>query len=291
MKPSRRIRYALEASFFLIIWAVFRALPLGAASWLGGALAGAIGPRLRAHRVALVNLRIAFPEKTDAEHKSIARGMWNHLGRVMAEFAHAPRGNLVDRIEVQGAENLPPNGQAYLFVSAHIGNWELSYPLAHVRGIPISLIYRHANNPWVERMICRIRAYHCAGMIRKDGRAGTKILSALRSKHAIAIMVDQKMNTGIVVPFFGQPAMTAPAVAQLALKYDIPLIPARVMRTRGAHFKGIIEPPITIQKNGDAAADALAIMTEINAMLERWIREAPEQWFWVHRRFDKTMYQ
>ena len=99
------------------------------------------------------------------------------------------------------------------------------------------------------------------------------------------MLVDQKMNDGIAVPFFGRDAMTAPALAQLAMRYDMPIIPARVVRRQGAHFDSVIYPPLAYEKTGDSARDTLAIMTAINAMLESWIRETPEQWFWVHRRW------
>ena len=90
---------------------------------------------------------------------------------------------------------------------------------------------------------------------------------------------------GFAVPFFGRPAMTAPAIAELALRYDMPIIPARVMRTHGCHFEATAYPPLVYEKTGDTARDTLAIMTQINALLESWIREYPAQWFWVHKRW------
>ena len=81
--------------------------------------------------------------------------------------------------------------------------------------------------------------------------------------------------------------MTAPAIAELSLRYDMPLIPGRVMRTKGCHFKGTVYPPLDFEKTGDKEKDMLAIMTQVNALLESWIRENPEQWFWVHKRWPK----
>ena len=95
------------------------------------------------------------------------------------------------------------------------------------------------------------------------------------------MLVDQKMNDGIAVPFFGVPAMTAPAIAQLALRYDLPILPAYVLRKSGAHFEAHMFPALEYEKTGDAEKDTLAIMTAINQMLEGWIRAHPEQWFWV----------
>jgi KDO2-lipid IV(A) lauroyltransferase len=95
------------------------------------------------------------------------------------------------------------------------------------------------------------------------------------------------MGDGIAVPFFGRPAMTAPALAQLALKFDCPVVPARVVRLNGVQFQLIVYPPLEIIKTGNRQQDALALMTQVNAMIEGWIRERPEQWLWLHRRWPK----
>jgi len=99
------------------------------------------------------------------------------------------------------------------------------------------------------------------------------------------MLVDQKMNNGIAVPFFGRPAMTAPALAQLALRFDCPVVPARVVRLNGAHFQLIVYPPLEVAKTGDREHDTLTLMTQVNTMIEGWIRERPEQWLWLHNRW------
>jgi KDO2-lipid IV(A) lauroyltransferase len=99
------------------------------------------------------------------------------------------------------------------------------------------------------------------------------------------LLVDQKLNDGIAVPFFGRPAMTAPALALLALHFDCTVLPARVERLHGAHFRLTIEPPLSLARTGNRTADAAALMTEVNRTLERWIRHRPDQWFWLHRRW------
>lgn len=101
------------------------------------------------------------------------------------------------------------------------------------------------------------------------------------------MLVDQKMTDGIAVPFFGRDAMTAPALAQFALKYDAPIIPVRSERLEGARFRITFYPELKTPKTGDRHADILAIMTNVNASMESWIRERPEQWLWLHRRWPK----
>jgi KDO2-lipid IV(A) lauroyltransferase len=99
------------------------------------------------------------------------------------------------------------------------------------------------------------------------------------------MLVDQKMNDGITVPFFGRPAMTAPAIARLGLRFQCPLLPIRVERLQGARFRLTVLPALDIVDTGDAAADVLSTMTRVNAVIESWVRARPEQWLWLHRRW------
>lgn len=282
-----RLFHMLEALMLGALCVFFRALPLDAASAIGGRVGRTFGPLVSAHRIALDNLRFAFPEKSEAERAAIARRMWDHLGRVIAELPHLPGTRLTSRMPVSGVENLPKPGESVLFFSGHIGNWELTYPMAFDRGVPTTLIYRHANNPYVDKMVMKLRMSHATKMYPKGIRGAVKLIRALKDKESLAMLVDQKMNTGIPVPFFGRDAMTAPAIAEMALRYDKPIVPARVIRTGGAHFQGILYPALDIPRTGNDKEDTHLIMTRINATLESWIREYPEQWFWVHRRWPK----
>jgi KDO2-lipid IV(A) lauroyltransferase len=107
----------------------------------------------------------------------------------------------------------------------------------------------------------------------------------LRRGAHLALLADQKLNDGIAVPFFGRPAMTAPALALLALRFDCTVLPARVERLRGAHFRLTLYPPLELPRSGDRDADVAALMERVNRTLEGWIRERPEQWFWLHNRW------
>jgi KDO2-lipid IV(A) lauroyltransferase len=99
------------------------------------------------------------------------------------------------------------------------------------------------------------------------------------------MLVDQKMNDGIPVPFFGRDAMTAPAAAQLALRFDAVLMPVRVERVRGAHFRIYMRPPIEVERTGNKHDDTLALMRKVNLEIESWVREEPGMWLWLHRRW------
>jgi KDO2-lipid IV(A) lauroyltransferase len=289
----RLVLYPLQAAAIRLGLALFGALSIDRASALGGWLGRSIGPRLKATRVAERNLRRAFPERSDAEIATIVRRMWDHLGRVAAESPHLGEVDIYadnGRVEVVGVENvdrLRDDGIGGIFFSAHLGNWEISTLGAKQRGMPITHIYRAANNPFVEPILRRLRK-PLGGTHHPKGAEGAKaLIAALRRGEHLGLIVDQKFNDGIAVPFFGRAAMTAPAPAQLALKFKCPMVPVRVERLEGARFRLTIHPPMELPETGDRQADVAAIMTRVNALFEEWIRARPEQWLWLHRRWPE----
>lgn len=284
----KKLQHFAEVALLKWLFAAMRLMPLDLASFTGGFIARGIGPFFSAQKTAKKNLAMIFPEKSDRERDKIISGMWDNLGRVAAELSHLPGHSLINRYTLHGEEHMPKQGETVLFFSGHIGNWELLPSVPYRRGTGITIVYRHANNPHVDDMIAKLRASQSDDMIAKGPRGAFKLAKTLKKKKSICMLVDQKMNDGISVPFFGRPAMTAPAIAQLALHYNLPIIPARVVRTKGAHFDIMVYPPVAYEKTGDDAKDTLAIMTQINIMLEGWIREHPEQWFWVHQRWPKA---
>lgn len=284
---QKKAKHYIEAGALHLLFTAFRLLPLDFASAMGGWMARAIGPYLSAHKTAKNNIIKVFPKLKKNEVDRIVYKMWDNLGRVAAELAHIQGEEIIKRIDVEGAGNFPAQGRPGFMFSAHIGNWELLSCVAQKSGRPVTGIYRGANNQIVDGMIEKIRAPRYAGMIPKGRQGAVKIARAIKNNEAIAMLVDQKMNDGISVPFFGIDAMTAPAIAELALRYDMPIVPARVMRTKGVHFECVIYPPLEYEKTGDKEKDVQNIMLAINKILESWIREHPEQWFWVHKRWPK----
>jgi KDO2-lipid IV(A) lauroyltransferase len=148
----------------------------------------------------------------------------------------------------------------------------------------LSNVYRAANNRHVDRLL-RVLRTDSAELIPKGSAGARRVIAALGRGAPLAMLIDQKMNDGIPVPLFGRDAMTAPALAQLALKYDCPVLPARVERVGGAHFRVTVEPPLAVPRSGDRQADTRALMAAVNQQLERWIAARPEQWLWLHRRW------
>lgn len=281
------LRLAAEGLAAHAAFALFRALPVDAASALGGRLAGALGPRLPASGRARDNLRLAFPSLDDREVARLVAAMWDNLGRVVGEFPHLRR-LARERVEIVGREHLlalRDDGLPGLIFSGHLGNWEVLVGCAGLEKLPLTLVYRAANNPHVERLYQKGRRDLGGDFLPKGAEGARGALKALRDGRHLGMLVDQKMNDGIAVPFFGRPAMTAPALAQFALRLRCPVLPARVERLGGARFRVTVEPPLALPDSGDRQADALALMTAVNARLEGWIRERPEQWLWLHRRW------
>jgi len=287
--------YRIEAWGAACFFGAMRVLPLDIASATGGAFARWVGPRLGVSNRARRNLRAAFSELSPARIEAIVRGMWDNLGRVAAEYPHlrdirvfSPDG----RVETQGIEHLDralAAGRPVILFGGHLGNWEIAALAAAQYGLDIAQIYRAANNPLVDRMIARFRraedSSYKGEFIRKGAIASRRAVAALRRGAHLALLADQKLNDGIPVPFFGRPAMTAPALALLALHFDCTVLPARVERLQGARFRLTLHPPLDLPKRGDRDADVAALTAAVNATLERWIRERPEQWFWVHSRW------
>lgn len=272
---------ALPAALALgAFFVLFRALPLDVASALGGWIARKSGKYLKWHRVAEANLRTIYPTKTESEIQQILRDMWDNLGRNLAEYPWLSSKKLQSRIEFENPY-LPP---AAIFAAAHLGNWEIAPLMAYLKSVPLTLIYRRVNNPLVEKMIYAIRSRHCAGLYPKGKRGAAEVLRALKTGKSLGMLVDQKMNDGIEVPFMGRPAMTAQATAELALRFKVPIVMARVVRISGAHFR--VETKLLKISTEESPAE---IMLTINQQLEQWINEFPAQWLWIHRRWG-TLY-
>lgn len=287
---ARRLRYAGEAVGLVIAYGIFRALPIDLASGLGGWLGRSIGPRLGLSRRARRNLALAMPELTPAEIERIVVGMWDNLGRSAGEVPHVPSLDPYDgsgRIEVVGLDHLAAAKAAggAVFFSGHFANWELMPAMAHRHGLELELIYRAANNPLAERMLRRLRI----GRLHPKGQKGARLaVAALKEGRPIGLLADQKMNDGIAVPFFGRPAMTAPALAELARKFRAPIYPIRTERLDGARFRITVMAPWTVGEDQDRRTDVAEAMRRVNAILEDWIRAKPTQWLWLHRRWPES---
>lgn len=286
------VKDTAEGALVYAIYAVFRRLPLDWSSAFWGWVLRRVGPHLGAQRRADANLAACFPEMGPQDRRRVLAGMWDNLGRVIGEYPHNEKiwRNLA-RIEVDAPEGITPEAYAdtpLVFFSGHLGNWEIAAACAHEHGFPVSLVFRPPNNRFADRLIRRIRSRYTVAEVPKGVEGVRAVVRTLRQKGNLAILVDQKMNDGIAVPLFGRPAMTSPAIAQFALKQKAVLFPCRIIRLKGAHFRMSVEPAVEVVRTGDDTRDVYDTMVRVHAILERWIREHPDQWLWIHARWPES---
>lgn len=285
------VLHPLEALLVYALFGLFGLMSIDRASAIGAWIGRTLGPRLPVTARAQRNLRIAFPDKSDAEIDAIVAGMWDHLGRVAAEYPHLPHiviGGRDRRVIVHGTDVIDlvrDDGKPAVCFSAHLGNWELASMVATWRNLPLTRVYRAANNRFVDRLVRHSRRAISGTLVPKGSSGAREALATLNGKGHVALLVDQKLNDGIAVPFFGRPAMTAPAIAQFAVRDDVPIVPARCERLGGVRFRITFYPPLQPARTGDRAADVAETMQRVNALMEEWIRARPEQWLWLHNRW------
>ncbi len=270
-------------------WLIFKLLPVRIASNLGGCIGFVCGIFMRRrNKIALRNLEIAFPEKSTAERCDILRKMWVHWGRFYAEMPHGAE--LYRTATVEGLDHLKQaaaTGKGGFVCSAHLGNWELAVSTALFDDFYLNPVYRPANNPWLDKLMFQRRK---GTLIPKGSGGAKKLLEVLKSGGFVVMLCDQKLREGLPVPFFGHPAQTPSAIATMALKMNLPILMARTIRRPDGYFNVTVFPPLPLPQTSDKKQAEFEIMTQINTRLEDWIRTNPEQWLWVHRRFDKKEY-
>ncbi len=287
------VLYPIQAALISFLYYAISILPLRWATGIGSFLFQTIGPRIRVARVVEQNVRRVFPELVDSERKSLIENIWDNLGRGAGEFAHMQKFShegFDPRIEIVGLEHLDAlrtGDRAGILISAHTGNWELAARIFGQILIPHGQVYRGANNPYVDRLLHKARQHQDVKLVPKGRTGAVEMLRLMRRGTHFGVMMDQKLNEGVAVPFFGYDAMTATAPVELALRNGSPIVPVRCIRLPNSYFRVEISPPIQSAITGDRETDVMAALVEINKTIENWIREYPEQWFWLHRRWPK----
>ena len=255
---------------------------------------GALGYRPLGIRRAVVErqVRAAFPELADAEVLRIARAAYEHLGRTTIETALLPacsRAQVLAMFErVEGwdvVERARAQGRGMLIVSGHLGNWELAGAFVAASGVPLEAVARGMENPLFDRYITETRRSIGMAVIH-DADAVRRVPRATREGHAVAMLVDQGA-VGLAsswVPFFGRQAKTPRGPAVFALRLGAPVVFATALRQANGKYVMYYEE-VPVHPTGDREADVDRIVADYTNTLERWIRRAPEQYFWHHRRW------
>jgi KDO2-lipid IV(A) lauroyltransferase len=283
----------LEAAWLALVWGVLGRLSPERASSLAAGFLRRVGPHLRKHRHVRRNLAIALPERSEAERDAIAREVWGGLGAVFGEMPHLGRiAREADRrIEVEFRGALAPledPPRPAIFVTAHLGNWELTTLVAGRYGVPVSVIYAPDSNPWLDRWIRRQRQALRCELVPKQGGLRA-LLRALAAGRSLGFLIDTRQDDGEPVPFFGVPALTSTVPARLALRAGLQLVPVRCERLAPARFRVTFHPAIAPDPAiGDAREQARAMTRRIHEHFEAWIGERPEQWLCSKRRWPRA---
>ncbi|HTB45384.1 MAG TPA: lipid A biosynthesis lauroyl acyltransferase [Acetobacteraceae bacterium] len=262
---------------------------------LCGAIARSVGPFLPAHRVGRANLSAAFPDRDKAWIEATLRGAWDNLGRVAGEYVHLARlwdydpahpntGRMITDHE-QMFIDLLEDGKPALCFAAHLGNWELPAVAAAAHGLPSAVVYRMPNNKAVAKEISRIRAPLMGHLIRTRSHAALEMAAALERGEHLGMLVDQRLSRGVDVTFFGRRCKANPTIARLARQFDCPVVGVRVIRLPDRRFRIVGEGPFALPRDAAGQVDVPATMQMITDVVERWVREHPEQWLWFHRRW------
>ena len=284
----RYFKYFLQFIFAVISFIIFKILGAKLASKTSGKIFEIIGPFFRSEEIINSNIKRAFPNIEKSEMKKIKNFMWNNYGRIFAEYMFIKNfrsGKLSSEIYIEGKDILSEIinfKKQVIFISGHLSNFELMAMSLEKTGINLSAIYRPLNNIFLNKIMERIRKkYICKYQIKK-GIGGLKNLIKLKKKNfSTALMIDQIVSEGILSNFFGEKAFTTTIPAQLIKKFNIPVVPVYIERTKDIKFKIIIEKPIYFSKD-----DTIQEITdELNKILEAMIIKKPEQWIWSHNRW------
>jgi KDO2-lipid IV(A) lauroyltransferase len=245
--------------------------------------------------VAVRNLKLAFPDKDEAWRAAMLKAQWEGLGRTFAEFPLMdkilPSTGRVEVVNQQRLFQIAAEKVPVVFVSGHLSNWEVMPAAIVDSGVVCEMTYRAANNPYVDERIKASRfRYGVRLFAPKGGDGARELLEGMKQGKSVALMNDQKFNNGVEGLFFGHPVRTAPGPSRLAIRFGTVLQPMSVQRIKGARFRAVVHDPIHLPDTGDRVADIEAGVKLINAFMEERIRERPQEWFWVHRRWPNEVY-
>ena len=288
------LRHRLEYVPVWVLVHVLAVLPRPLARLAGMSMGWAVWLLFgRLRRVGMRNQQIAFPEKSRRARRKIVRRMFLHLGRQLAAFCKFPqytRENVSEVIIYDGIENFEAaqaRGKGVLFLTAHLGGWELSSFMHSIHGHAMHIVARGLDNPYVDRLVRRYRTLHGNRIFDKDDYA-RGLLKAIRDGETVGILMDTNMTPpqGIFADFFGVSACTASGLARVALRTQAAVLPGFAFWDRQiGRYRLHMAPALSLIRSGDDEADVIANTRLFNQTIEAYVRKYPDQWLWVHRRW------
>lgn len=292
----KTVNYWLVAQLALAVIRLLRLLPVERALDFADRAARRIGPLSGRHKVALDNLRQAYPEKSEEEIAAIASDMWGNMARLAAEyifldslFDYDPNRPGEGRIEAHGVrffEKIAGEDRPHIMFTAHMGNFELLPVAGATYGMKVSSLFRPPNNPYIADYIARTRRASMGDLVASRRGVSFELARILERNGTIGVLVDQKFAHGVPTRFFGRDCETSPLLAKLARQFDCDVYPTHCRRLPGNRFRMEIEEKIELPRDADGAIDVARTTQLLNDIVEGWVRKDPGQWMWFHKRWQ-----
>jgi Kdo2-lipid IVA lauroyltransferase/acyltransferase len=276
----------------LSFWSLCELLPINWASAFAGFAMSVVGRFASRMRKVHANLEIALPELTSAERNRLARDISRNLGRTWAEMPHLakicqPYSLSIDMEGCERYEREIAAGRPVVFVSGHLGNWEITAGAVAQRGTPLTAVYTPNRNPIVHRRLHRYRQGLKCGLAPKESAARV-LVKALSRGESVGLVVDQRVPDGALIPLFGHPTPTTTSPARLALKFGASIVPTQCQRLGGTRFRITFHEPLRAEDVPPGADREIALTTRINRYLEDWIRAQPADWYCMRWRWPRV---
>lgn len=288
-----KLAQSFEAAAFRFIFWLIRRLSMRRANQLAAFAFGLTGPLGNKAKKAMTNLEVAFPDSTEAWRKETTHGIFRHLGisaveLIKLEQIWEQREQRLEFVLEEGAkEHLEAKG-ATVFVCAHVGAWQLTNFIARHMDLGISTVFAPESNPALAEIMMGLRHHMGVNLIPSD--AGVRpLMKELAAGRCIGLAMDTRLDSGKLIPYFDRDALTNTTGARLALRSKAALIPIRAERLPNERYRITVSNPLA-SKNPDTSLDdqATELTTTVNGFFEEWIRETPEQWICLKRRWPKA---
>ncbi len=295
-KAAMEARDLLLASIALIFFGITWLLPERKVVAATGYLARRIGVRIpRLRQIGLRNLLIAFPEKSDEERLDILARSWDNLGRTAAEYFYIdkiwdfdPAAAQPGRIEIVGLDRfirLATDDKPAIVLAAHLANWELPMIAASRHGLEATALFTRPRNRWIAKMVMARRETLMGDLVMSEPGALHRLANALAAGGHVGLLVDQYYSKGPTIQLFGHPTRANPIFARLARLYECPVHTVRVTRLPGDRFRIELGEELALPRDASGRIDVTASAQMMGNIIEGWVRENPDQWLWVHRRW------
>ena len=284
-------RYFVQAVFIYIFYILIKIIGLKNSRIFFSKVFQIIGPLIKSKNIIDGNLYKVFGETKDAKKINIVASMWSNYGKTFVEYLYLNKFRSED-LHVNIAKgknillNIKKNKRPVIFISGHFANFELMSMEITKQEIDLATIYRPLNNIFLNPFMEKVRKkYVCKNQIKKGISGIREAIEYIKNNHSIALMVDQRVSEGKLIPFFGYKALTTTLPAQLALRYNCDIIPVFLRRNENNTFDIEFHDPIIIDGKSNTEINKLEITMDINRILEEMILKKPDQWIWTHNRW------